>query len=166
MDTIYVTGHRNPDTDSIVSAMAYAALRNSLGNREYTAACLGRVNDETQAVLDRFHFTAPMLLKNVRTQVCDLKYDTPPLLNSGVTISRAWHVIHQDTNISAIPVTNEDGTLFGMLSAGDIAAYDMAMQATAIKNTANTASITCRFTARSAVTSRITPTTRSLNISG
>lgn len=125
MDTIYVTGHRNPDTDSIVSAMAYAALRNSLGNREYTAACLGRVNDETQAVLDRFHFTSPMLLKNVRTQVCDLKYDTPPLLNSGVTISRAWHVIQQDTNISAIPVTNEDGTLFGMLSAGDIAAYDM-----------------------------------------
>ncbi len=125
MDTIYVTGHRNPDTDSIVSAMAYAALRNSLGDREYTAACLGRVNDETQAVLDRFHFAPPMLLKNVRTQVCDLKYDTPPLLNSGVTISRAWHVIHQDTNISAIPVTNEDGTLFGMLSAGDIAAYDM-----------------------------------------
>ncbi len=125
MDTIYVTGHRNPDTDSIVSAMAYAALRNSLGDREYTAACLGRVNDETQAVLDRFHFKAPMLLKNVRTQVCDLEYDTPPLLNSGVTVSRAWHVIHQDTNISAIPVTNEDGTLFGMLSAGDIAAYDM-----------------------------------------
>ena len=56
MDTIYVTGHRNPDTDSIVSAMAYAALRNSLGDREYTAACLGRVNDETQAVLDRFQF--------------------------------------------------------------------------------------------------------------
>ncbi|KAF5077147.1 putative manganese-dependent inorganic diphosphatase [Oscillibacter ruminantium] len=125
MDTIYVTGHRNPDTDSVVSAMAYAALRNSLGDREYTAACLGRVNDETQAVLDRFQFKPPMLLKNVRTQVCDLKYDTPPLLNSGVTISRAWHVIHQDTNISAIPVTNEDGTLFGMLSAGDIAAYDM-----------------------------------------
>ena len=125
MDTIYVTGHRNPDTDSVVSAMAYAALRNSLGDREYTAACLGRGNDETQAVLDRFQFKPPMLLKNVRTQVCDLKYDTPPLLNSGVTISRAWHVIHQDTNISAIPVTNEDGTLFGMLSAGDIAAYDM-----------------------------------------
>jgi manganese-dependent inorganic pyrophosphatase len=125
MDTIYVTGHRNPDTDSIISAMAYAALRNSLGDREYTAACLGRVNDETQAVLDYFHSKSPMLLKNVRTQVCDLKYDTPPLLNSGVTISRAWHVIHQDANISAIPVTNEDGTLFGMLSAGDIAAYDM-----------------------------------------
>ena len=53
MDPIYVTGHRNPDTDSIVAAMAYAALRNALGDREYEAACLGRVSDETQLVLDR-----------------------------------------------------------------------------------------------------------------
>ena len=54
MDPIYVTGHRNPDTDSIVSAMAYAALRNALGDREYRAARLGHVSDETQLVLDRF----------------------------------------------------------------------------------------------------------------
>jgi manganese-dependent inorganic pyrophosphatase len=125
MDTIYVTGHRNPDTDSIVSAMAYSALRNSLGDREYQPACLGRVSDETQAVLDRFHFKPPRLLENVRTQVCDLDFDTPPTLNSGVTVSRAWHTIQKDAHISAIPVTNEDGTLFGMLSSGDIASYDM-----------------------------------------
>lgn len=125
MDTVYVVGHRNPDTDSIVSAMAYAALRNSLGDRAYTAACLGGVNDETQAVLDRFGFEPPMLLKNVRTQVCDLNYDTPPLLSSGVSVSRAWRVIHQDAGTKAIPVTNEDGTLFGMLSSGDIASYDI-----------------------------------------
>ena len=54
MDPIYVTGHRNPDTDSIVGAMAYAALQNAMGNREYRAAALGRVSDETQTVLDRF----------------------------------------------------------------------------------------------------------------
>ena len=126
MDTIYVTGHRNPDTDSIVSAMAYAALRNSLGDREYRPACLGRVSDETQAVLDRFGCKPPQLLENVRTQVCDLDYDTPPTLNAGVTISRAWHTIHGGgAHISAIPVTREDGTLYGMLSSGDIAAYDM-----------------------------------------
>lgn len=126
MDTIYVTGHRNPDTDSIVSAMAYAALRNSLGDREYQPACLGRVSDETQAVLDRFHSKPPRLLENVRTQVRDLEYDTPPTLNAGVTISRAWQTIHGDNaHISAIPVTNEDGTLYGMLSSGDIADYDM-----------------------------------------
>ena len=56
MDPIYVTGHRNPDTDSIVAAMAYAALRNAVGDREYEAACLGHVSDETQAVLEKFGF--------------------------------------------------------------------------------------------------------------
>ena len=106
MDKIFVTGHRNPDTDSIVSAMAYAALRNALGEQEFTAACLGRVSDETQAVLDRFGFEAPQLLGNVRTQVRDLDYDTPPMLASGGTISRAWQVM-QSNRISAIPVTKE-----------------------------------------------------------
>ena len=53
MEPIYVTGHRNPDTDSIVSAMAYAALRNALGDREFVPARLGHISDETRLVLDR-----------------------------------------------------------------------------------------------------------------
>ena len=125
METIYVTGHRNPDTDSIVSAMAYAALRNALGDREYRAGRLGHVSDETQLVLDRFGFTAPQWIKTMRTQVRDLDYDTPPALSSAVTVSRAWTVLTADRSIAAIPITNEDGTLFGMLSSGDIAACDM-----------------------------------------
>lgn len=125
MDTIYVTGHRNPDTDSIVSAMAYAALRNALGNREYSARRIGHVSDETHLVLERFGFAPPEWVKNVRTQVRDLAYDTPPALSSAVTVSRAWTVLTQDRAIAAIPVTNEDGTLYGMISAGDIATYDM-----------------------------------------
>lgn len=126
MDTIYVTGHRNPDTDSIVSAMAYAALRNSLGDREFEPRCLGHVSDETQTVLDLFGFQAPELLENVRTQVRDLDFDTPPMLNSAVTISRAWQTIHNaEIHLTSLPVVNEDGTLYGMLSAGDIASYDM-----------------------------------------
>ena len=56
MDPIYVFGHRNPDTDSIVSAMAYAALHNALGDNEYIAAMLGRPNDETRFLLERFGF--------------------------------------------------------------------------------------------------------------
>lgn len=111
MDTVYVTGHRNPDTDSIVSAMAYAALRNALGDREYQAGRLGHVSDETQLVLDRFGFTAPPWIKTMRTQVRDLDYDTPPALSSAVTVSRAWSVLTADRSIAAIPVTNEDGTL-------------------------------------------------------
>ena len=64
METVYITGHRNPDTDSIVSAMAYAALKNALGQREYKAARLGQVSDETQSVLDRFGFQPPMLISD------------------------------------------------------------------------------------------------------
>ena len=124
METIYITGHRNPDTDSIVSAMAYAALKNALGEREYQAARLGQISDETQAVLERFGMKPPQLITNVRTQVRDLAYDTPPVLASGATISRAWRLMQAD-KISVLPVANEDGTLHGMLSAGDVANYDM-----------------------------------------
>ena len=124
MDTIYITGHRNPDTDSIVSAMAYAALKNALGQRQYQAARLGQVSDETQIVLDKFGFQPPRLLSNVRTQVRDLDYDTPPTLSAAATISRAWQTMQAD-KIFVIPVANDDGTLFGMLSAGDVASYDM-----------------------------------------
>ena len=65
METIYVTGHRNPDTDSIVAAMAYAALRNALGDREYEAASLGYVSDETKRVLDRFGFAPPKRIHSI-----------------------------------------------------------------------------------------------------
>lgn len=90
MDTVYITGHRNPDTDSIVSAMAYAALKNALGQRQYRAARLGQISDETKAVLQKFDAQPPELIHNVRTQVRDLVYDTPPTLSPAATISRAW----------------------------------------------------------------------------
>ena len=125
MDPIYVTGHRNPDTDSIVAAMAYAALRNACGNREYEAACLGHVSDETQIVLNRFGFQPPKRISNMFTQVQDLDFDTPPVLSAAVTEDRAWKLLQEQKNISALPVANEDGTLYGMLSREDVASYNM-----------------------------------------
>ena len=77
MDSIYVVGHRNPDTDSIVSAMAYAALQNALGGNHYIAARYGHVNTETAFLLNRFGFQPPVHLRSVRTQVSDIDYDTP-----------------------------------------------------------------------------------------
>ena len=124
MSEIYVTGHRNPDTDSIVSAMAYASLRNALGESEYVAARLGSVSDETQRMLDYFGLEAPCFVKDVRTQVKDLDFDRTPCFNATVTMDRAWHTMHNE-RISAIPVIHEDGALYGMLSAGDIASYSM-----------------------------------------
>ena len=125
MDTIYITGHRNPDTDSIVSAMAYAALKNALGDRRYQAARLGQISDETQAVLDRFGVQPPPLLNNLRTQVQDLDYDTPPVLSPAATVSRAWQVM-QDEGFKVLPVAGEDGCIQGVISAGDIASNDVA----------------------------------------
>ena len=125
MEPIYVTGHRNPDTDSIVSAMAYAALRNALGDREFVPARLGHISDETRLVLDRFGFEPPVRIQTMRTQVRDLDYDTPPALSGAVTVSRAWTALQNNRSIPAIPVTNDNGELYGMLSPSEIASYDM-----------------------------------------
>ena len=125
MDTIYITGHRNPDTDSIVAAMAYAALRNALGDREYEAACLGHVSDETQIVLDRFGFKAPQRITSMHTQVKDLDFDRPTVFSTAVTMGRAWKELSKHSALSAIPIANDDGTLYGMLSRTDIADYNM-----------------------------------------
>ena len=127
MDPIYVTGHRNPDTDSIVAAIAYASLRNALGDREYTPACLGRVSDETQLVLNHFGFSAPTLITNVYTQVRDLGFDKPPILSSAVTVDRAWNELQERKELRAIPVANDDGTLLGLISREDIASYNMGL---------------------------------------
>ena len=125
MDPIYVTGHRNPDTDSIVAAIAYAALRNACGDREYEAACLGQVSEETRIVLDRFDFRPPMMITNLYNQVRDLEFDTPPILATGVTMGRAWDEFRQYPSIAAVPVARENGTLYGILSRTDIASYNM-----------------------------------------
>ena len=73
--TTYVCGHRNPDTDSIVSAMAYANLCNALGDNGYIPARLGHLNDETTFLLKKFRFEPPLYLHTVRTQVKDIDFD-------------------------------------------------------------------------------------------
>lgn len=124
MNEIYVTGHRNPDTDSIVAAMAYANLRNALGDREYVPVRIGSVNDETLNMLRRFNFEPPQYVKNMRNQVGDLDFDHPPELHKSVTLELAWQSM-RDGQIATIPILNEDGTLYGILSAGDVASYDL-----------------------------------------
>ena len=134
MDPIYVTGHKNPDTDSIVAAIAYASLRNALGDREYTAACLGLVSDETQLVLDHFGFEAPVLITNLYTQVQDLDFDKPPILNGGLSVDRAWNELQKQKELRAIPVANDDGTLLGIITREDIANYNMELNNSSVLN--------------------------------
>ena len=125
MSTTFVCGHRNPDTDAIVAAMSYAALCNALGENDYVPVRIGHVNDETSALLKRFGFQPPLHIYNVRTQVRDIDFDRPPRLGVNVPVSHAWAMLQEDPGLSALPVTNEDGTLFGMVTAGSIAESDM-----------------------------------------
>ncbi len=125
LTTTYVCGHRNPDTDSIVSAMAYASLCNTSGDNGYVPARLGHLNDETSFLLKRFGFQPPLRIATVRTQVRDIDFDRPPCLAVNVPVSHAWEIMRENPNLSALPVTNEDGSLFGMVTAGGIAESDM-----------------------------------------
>lgn len=126
MEPIYVTGHKNPDTDSIVAAIAYAELRNALGDRQFVPARLGHISSETKRVLELFDVQPPMLISNVRTQVKDLAYDTPPILDRKVTLRMAWEKLQSETEpVTAIPVVDADQQLYGMLTSGDIASFTM-----------------------------------------
>ena len=124
MADIFVTGHRNPDTDSIVAALAYANLRQALGDREYRAVRIGGINDETHRVLERFGVEPPEYVRNLRTQVKDIEFDRPPLISEHVTTELAWDTMTEQ-DVSTMPVTDDDGKLFGVITKGDIATYDM-----------------------------------------
>ena len=130
-----VFGHQNPDTDSIVAAIAYASLYNMLGENDYIPARLGHLNDESRFLLERFGFPSPLMISTVRTQVRDIDFDRPPRLDVNVPVSHAWSLMVENPNFSAIPVVSEDGFLFGMVTAGGIAESDMrAIQTPVLQN--------------------------------
>ena len=106
--------------------MAYAALNNALGSNEYIPARLGHLNDETAFLLAKFDFDPPMYIHDVRTQVRDIDFDQPPILASAVAVSHAWEVLRDHASLSAVPVTDEQGKLYGMVTASGIAEQDMA----------------------------------------
>ena len=101
--TTYVCGHRNPDTDSVVAAISYAALCNMLGENDYVPVRLGHLNDETKFLLNRFGFQPPLKITTVRTQVRDVEFDKPPRLAAGVPVSYAWNLMQQYPNLSVLP---------------------------------------------------------------
>ena len=124
MSKTYVTGHRNPDTDSIVSAMAYAALKNALGERDVIPVRLGELNSETMAVLERFGFEQPELITTVKTQLSDVQFDRPPIVGAGVTVRTAWDIMLEH-KVSMAAIADEDCKLIGVVNVSDIAEHDM-----------------------------------------
>ena len=128
--TVYIIGHRNPDTDSICSSIAYAALKNRIAkeNETYEARRAGQINEETEFVLNYFGVEPPALLQNVGTQVKDMEIRMTPGASSSMSVKRAWKLM-QDAGAVTLPITDDDGMLHGLITKGDIAesymdAYD------------------------------------------
>lgn len=118
-DSIFVVGHRNPDTDSICAAVAYAELKRRRGIPA-VAARAGEISRETAFVLERFDVPCPPLLETVRTQVCDLALDPVTPISPDSSIKKAWTLIKKN-NVKTLPVVDDGERLIGIVSLSDMA---------------------------------------------
>ena len=116
---IYVIGHRNPDTDSICSSLAYAALKQALG-QDAVAARTGQVNAETKYALEYFGVEAPMFLSDLYPRVKDVMLDSDTIVRETDTL-RELGKIMQEKSLRSVPVTDEEGLLAGIVTVSDLA---------------------------------------------
>mgnify|MGYP000911421052 FL=1 len=114
-----VLGHRNPDTDSICSAICYAGFKHQLTGENYEPCRAGNVNPETQYVLDYFKLKAPCLVENVKTQVKDIEIRKTKGVSRGISLKNAWGLM-QENNVVTLPCVTEEGLLEGVITIGDI----------------------------------------------
>ncbi len=134
-DKIFVVGHKNPDTDSICSAICYAHLKSELNkDAEYIAVRAGHLNEESQYVLERFGVHPPVYIKDVRTQVRDIEIRETEGVSKDISLKKAWSLM-RDNNVVTLPIT-EGNKLVGLITIGDIATsymdvYDSKILATA-----------------------------------
>lgn len=144
---VYVVGHKNPDTDSICSAIAYAALKQQIeteGENNYFPMRAGMLNEETQYVLKRFGVEEPRILANVHLRVQDVDVNRMSGISSHTSIKDAWAMM-KERNVYTLAVTNEE-KLEGVITTSDIATsymdvYDsriLAEARTQYQNIANT----------------------------
>ena len=135
MAKVFVVGHRNPDTDSICSAISYANLKNTSDDgKQYVACRAGRVNEETKYVLNYFGIQEPELVEDVRTQVRDIDFRRTPGVQRNISLKTAWRIM-KDERVVTVPVVNRK-RLEGVLTVSDITdsfmeAYDSEILSTA-----------------------------------
>ncbi len=119
-EEIHVIGHINPDTDSVCSAIAYAALKRKISGKNYIAKRAGQINSETRFVLQRFGVQEPEYLSDVRTQVFDIDVVRVPGVSSDISLKKAWEIMKEGTLVT-LPVVRKDGRLEGLITIEDIA---------------------------------------------
>nr|WP_294677629.1 putative manganese-dependent inorganic diphosphatase [uncultured Blautia sp.] len=121
-ERIFVIGHKNPDTDSICSAIAYADIKNrtTTNRRKYIPKRAGQINEETRYVLNRFGVQPPAYLGNIGTQVKDMDIRVSPPADKNMSLKNAWDLM-QGNGIVSLPIKDKEGCLEGLVTIGDIA---------------------------------------------
>lgn len=142
---VWVIGHRNPDTDSICAAIAYADLKNKISDRTYEAKRAGQLNEETKYVLEHFEVEAPDYVTDAGAQVKDIEIRKTKGISSHISLKTAWEMMKAQ-NVVTLPIIRKNGILEGLIITGDIATsymdvYDsriLAKARTQYKNIAET----------------------------
>lgn len=136
--SIYVMGHRNPDTDSICSAIAYANLKNKITKTSmYCPKRAGGVNPETEFILNYFNVPAPAYVSDVRTQVKDVEFRRTKGVNGNISLKKAWESM-RSIQAHTLPIINDEQELLGVITIGDIAKSYMEVYDNRIISAANT----------------------------
>ncbi len=134
---IYVIGHKNPDTDSICSAICYAELKKLMTGENYVPMRCGHVNAETAFVLNYFGVEPPQYVNNVYTQVKDVEYRHINGVSGEMSIKKAWEILYAD-NLSTLPIVDASNNLTGVITVSDIAKSYMEVYDNYIISTADT----------------------------
>ena len=134
---VWVVGHKNPDTDSICAAIAYANLKNQADGNRYEAKRAGELNEETKYVLDTFGVKSPGLITDVGAQVKDIEIRKTPGVSGKISLKRAWEMM-KEQNVVTLPVTDKENNLEGLIITGDIATSYMDVYDSSILSRAKT----------------------------
>ena len=135
---ITVIGHKNPDTDSICSAIAYAELKNKLtGSDLYVPRRAGGINAETRFVLNYFKIDVPELVEDVGTQVKDIQIREIEGVAGSISLKNAYTLM-KEKNVVTLPIVTKDGYLEGLITIGDIATSYMDVYDSSILSKAKT----------------------------
>jgi len=119
-NAVWVIGHKNPDTDSICAAIAYAELQNHISTTKYEPKRAGNLNEETKYVLRKFKVKIPAYVDDVRTQVKDIAFRRLMGVNRNISLKRAWELM-STSKVVTLPVTDDQNRLIGLIVNGDIA---------------------------------------------
>lgn len=134
--TIIVIGHKNPDTDSICSAICYADLKSKITNETYVAKRAGHLNEETQYVLKKYNIPVPEYIKDVRPQVSDIDIRRTKGVSKDISVKDAWTKM-KELNVVTLPITYKK-RLIGLITIGDIAKSYFEVYDSTILSTAKT----------------------------